>query len=340
MKNVIENLSDLSHNFFGSYPNKIIKLKGDGSYRNVYRIYYSHASYIGIYGPNISENRAFLSFTKQFMNQNLPVPFLYTCSPDYKFYLEEDLGDLLLNDYVAQVPLAQHVTNIYQKVINILPQFQIDAGRSFDYSQCYQSKFFDYEAMMRDLLYFKDNFLSAFCRISYNENSLLADFKKLASLLAKADAEHFLYRDFQSKNIMIVVDQPHFIDYQSGRVGALQYDVASLLFDSNVDLDDEFRNSMLFYYLENLGRYSDITIDVERFLALYYEFALLRVLQALAAFAFLSLQKKKTQFLKSIPQGLNNISSLLQNKELDLKLPELRRIFETDILQNEKLLNL
>ncbi len=338
MQKVMEKLAKLCQKTMGDPPNEVIKLQGDGSDRHIFRLSYFDSSYIGIYGANRAENDAFVAFTNHFYKSSIPVPKIFDYEQDEGIYIEEDLGDVTLCDYVASCCSGfladRRLTNIYKKVIEWLPEFQISAGPTIDYSYCYQSLHFDYDAMMRDLLYFENSFLHVFKTAPYNKDKLAADFSMLASHLARIPTPFFMYRDFQSKNIMIMNEAPHFIDYQSGRKGALQYDLASLLFDAYVNIDNNFREEMIDFYLSTL---TPLKIPTRDFKRCFNDFALLRVLQALAAFAFLSMVKGKRQFLSSIPNGLMNIEFLLQHSGIFLKMDELQRIFSEDILCNSRL---
>ena len=339
MQKIKDNLSLLAEECFGATPIEIKQLWGDGSDRKIFRIFYDDESYIGVYGLNPAENNAFISFSNHFKNYNLPVPNIFAFERRLGIYVETDFGDISLRDYIIG-PAKSHVTlpqlrEIYTKILENLLDFQLVAGQSIDFDRCYQSKVFDFRAMMQDLLYFKSSYLDRFSRSTYDEQKLLSEFQSLAEHLSSVSAVFFLYRDFQSKNIMIHDDEPFYLDYQSGRMGALQYDVASLLFDANVDLPDDFRDTMLHSYLSKLSAYNVISSD--EFVRTFYDFALLRLLQALAAFSFLSYQKGKMQFAECIPQALKNIDVILYQKALTIKVPQLKRIFDKAFCIHESL---
>lgn len=320
----------------GSLPIDIQELCGDGSDRKIFRLVYDNASYIGVYGTNSDENDAFISFSRHFKNYNLPVPQIIAYDRNLGVYIESDFGDISLRDFFLERENSsenwKQLEEIYFKIIEKLLQFQLVAGPSIDYTLCYQSRVFDSRAMMQDMLYFKIRYLDKFTPKAYNEQKLLSEFQSFAAHLSTVRADYFLYRDFQSKNIMIMDDEPFFLDYQSGRMGALQYDVASLLFDANLDLPDDFRNEMLRLYMSKLSKY--IAIRADEFQCTFYDFALLRLLQVLAAFSFLSYQKGKMQFLRCIPQALKNIDYVLDKNGLECRMPELYRIFYEDIFPN------
>jgi hypothetical protein len=137
----------------------------------------------------------------------------------------------------------------------------------------------------------------------------------------------------QSRNIMLVNNTPYFIDYQGGRKGPLQYDIASLLFDAKANLSHSLRQELLDYYIETINKY--IAITKQDFIRFYYGFVLIRILQALGAYGFRGLYEKKEHFLLSIPYAVNNLEWLLLNQHIPLKIPELTKVIEL-IINQEK----
>jgi aminoglycoside/choline kinase family phosphotransferase len=331
----VDRLAHLHERCFGTAPASIIELAGGGSDRKIYRMFSAvNETTIGIYGANRSENEAFISFSDTFHQQGIPVPLVIAYDADAQVYLECDLGDMTLSDWYAQRGADRKAArSMYQQVISWLPKIQITSKDSIDYAKCYQFAAFRRQAMQYDLDYFQSSFLSRFLRIRYDAALLANDFNALISHLLQAPYDAFMYRDFQSKNIMILNEQPFFIDYQSGRKGALQYDIASLLFDANVVLSPSFREELLEVYLNETAKY--LLMQEKKFRAYYYDFALLRMLQALAAFSFLVFQKGKSSFMASIPNALLNIAFLLSHDRCIMsRFAELRRLFEDDILVN------
>lgn len=330
----LQKLTRLYQQRFGSLPAGITRLNGDGSDRQLYRLYSAaKTSVIGVIGPHHAENEAFISFTRSFRALALPVPEVFIYDAQNGIYLESDLGDTTLHQWVCRYgeDSPSHLP-LYREIIKWLIKFQVVARERLDYSKCYQFPAFTQEAIHYDLNYFESSFLSRFTTIAYDRFQLHNDFNTFISRLVQAESAYFLYRDFQSKNILLVDDQPFFIDYQSGRRGALQYDLASLLFDANLNLSDAFREEMLHFYLESVAKY--LRIDDQEFICFYYDFAAVRMLQALAAFSFLSFDKGKKYFLKNIPNALKNIQNLLVKGSILKDLPELRQIFENDLFLN------
>ncbi len=331
-----EQLIDFFIKTFAETPTSILKLPEAGSYRAYYRIISTNHKAIGAFNQDIKENTAFLSFTKHFYSSGLPVPEIYYESEDKLYYLLEDLGDTTLYSFIIQhrenyIPTDQ-LFNVYKNVLNKLPQFQIQ-GRNIDYSVCYPRNAFDRQSMMWDLNYFKYYFLKL-AKIPFDEQLLEDDFNFLCDHLTKADDNYFLYRDFQSHNIMLKDQIPYFIDYQGGRKGALQYDLASLLYDSKADLRDDIRNDLLEHYLEVLSMH--INLNRNDFMEYYPGFVLLRIMQAMGAYGFRGFYERKEIFLKSVPYAIRDLKSIL--KDIQIKIPHLldtlKRLTESQSLLN------
>jgi aminoglycoside/choline kinase family phosphotransferase len=281
-------------------------------------------SAIGILYPVREENLAFLEFSRHFRRHGLPVPEIYAENLSQGAYLEEDLGDTTLFEFLganrtgeAIAPLA---VEAYRKVVAMLPRFQVEAGRDLNYKLCYPRPSFDRQSIAWDLNYFKYYFLRL-AGVPFNEQALENDFSRLTKFLLGASHDYFLYRDFQSRNVMLRDGEPFFLDYQGGRKGALQYDIASLLFDGKADLPPEMRQELLDHYLDCLGSY--IPVDREAFMEHYYAYVYVRILQALGAYGFRGFYERKAHFLQSVPYALKNLRWLAGHVKLPIALPAL-----------------
>jgi aminoglycoside/choline kinase family phosphotransferase len=303
---------------------RIEPLPAHGSARKYFRLYSDRQTYIGTHNSDKAENSAFLSFSKHFYKLDLPVPKIYAEDMRRDIYLQQDLGDLTLFEYMDSVRRAEgfssKIITVYEKVIQILPRFQITAARDFDFNICYPRQSFDKQSMMWDLNYFKYYFLKL-AKIPFNEQKLEDDFQHFTDFLLSAERDYFLYRDFQSRNIMLLQENPYFIDYQGGRRGALQYDIASLLYDAKADIPPEIRNYLLDKYLEALNEH--LPVNRENFINYYYGFVFIRIMQALGAYGFRGFYERKEQFLKSVPYAIANLEYLLHSVTLPLPLPAL-----------------
>ena len=337
--NVLEKLFE-AH--FHLNPERVEPLSAavSGSGRKLTRLQAGKIKAMGIeYGVR-EENVAFLAFSRHFRRHGLPVPEIYGEDLSQGAYLEEDLGDTTLFQFVATNRdgdvLAPAAVDVYRKVVQALPRFQIEAGRDLDYSVCYPRGSFDRQSISWDLNYFKYYFLRL-AAIPFNEQALEDDFERLTQFLLSAPSDYFLYRDFQSRNIMLRDGDPWFIDYQGGRKGALQYDIASLLYDAKADLPPAVREKLLNDYLDALATH--ISLDRDAFLRHYYAYVYVRILQALGAYGFRGFYERKAHFLQSVPYALKNVRWLLHNVTLPIELPTLLEAFRS-MLGSEKLLGL
>jgi aminoglycoside/choline kinase family phosphotransferase len=332
-------LNTLFEKQFRAPAERIQPLQGElgGSGRQIIRLSRGNHSAIGVLYGVREENGAFLSFSRHFRRHGLPVPEIYAEDLDRGAYLEEDLGDTTLFDFLTSnrsgESIALPVVDFYRKVVAELPRFQVEAGRDLDYSVCYPRGSFDRQSINWDLNYFKYYFLRL-AAIPFNEQALEDDFDRLTNLLLEAPGDYFLYRDFQSRNVMLRGAQPYFVDYQGGRKGALQYDIASLLFDAKADLPPDLRQLLLDAYLDALSKH--IKLDREAFLRYYYAFVYARILQALGAYGFRGFYERKAHFLQSVPYAMKNIRWLLHNAKLPVELPTLMSAFQ-NMLGSEKL---
>ena len=324
-----ELIRQLFKQWSGESSLEISSLPPSGSDRKYFRIQYSKGSVIGAYNPIEEENTAFLSLTKHFRSLGLPVPEILAEDTSNYVYLLEDLGDTtlfsLLPHQREQVCFGKEVMEYYRKILDILPLFQIKAAKDLDFSVCFPRHAFDRNSMMWDLNYFKYYFLKL-AGIMYDEQKLEDDFQAFCDYLLDADDQYFLYRDFQSRNIMICNGEPLFIDYQGGRKGALQYDIASLLFDAKANLHPLQREELLDYYIQSLQK--QVPVEEESFRAHFYGFVLIRIMQAMGAYGFRGFYEKKPLFLQSIPYAKRNMLWLLENDKIPATTPYLKQIVE------------
>ncbi len=332
-------LIKLFEQHFRSHVVSAQPLQGElgGSGRKIIRLASEKTSAIGILYGMREENVAFLEFSRHFRHHGLPVPEIYAEDLDHGAYLEEDLGDTTLFEFLSKNRaggnIAPQVVEAYRKVVAVLPRFQVQAGRDLNYGVCYPCASFDRQSIAWDLNYFKYYFLRL-AGISFNEQALENDFGRLTDFLLSAPSDYFLYRDFQSRNVMLPGGQPFFLDYQGGRKGALQYDIASLLYDAKADLPPELRQQLLDHYLGTLAGF--IKLDREAFLRHYYAYVYIRIMQALGAYGFRGFYERKAHFLQSVPYALKNLRWLLHHAELPVALPTLMDAF-TSMLASEKL---
>ncbi len=325
-------LRQLFERHFGQPATSVAPVQGGlgGSGRLIVRLSNAQHSAIGILNSVREENLAFLSFTRHFLKHGLAVPQIYAEDATGTAYLEEDLGDTTLYQYLTAhrrgAELAPQALEAYARVVAELPRFQVVAGRDLDYSVCYPRAAFDAQSIHWDLNYFKYYFLKL-AGAEFHEQALEEDFVRLTARLLSAGQECLLYRDFQSRNIMLDITRnagrPYFLDYQGGRRGAPHYDIASLLFDAKADLPPAVREQLLGQYLDALARH--MRFDRSQFLADYPAWVLVRILQALGAYGYRGFYERKTYFLQSVPYALQNLRWLWQSSGLASELPALAK---------------
>lgn len=323
-------LTAIGHSHFGTKSFEIIKLKGDASNRRIYRLADNGSTAIAVCSDNKAENDAFLSFSQSFEKINLPVPKVFSYHANKNVYMLEDLGEVTLADWVARSckynPIKNdQVIQTYQRILDTLVLFQTKGFNVIDFSKCYQYEEFNFRSIYWDLCYFENRFIPYYVNLKFNELVFRKELSSLAFCLNKVKRSYFLYRDFQSRNIMIKDSKLYFIDYQSGRKGALQYDVASLLYDANVNLNSSTRDMLLNYYIENISQVVDI--NKSDFRNSYYDFVLIRLLQALGAFGFLVNVKNQKQYQPSIFSAIKNLDTIMNKMTVMDKMPVLKSIF-------------
>ena len=332
-------LKTLFEQRFHAPATHVYPLQGElgGSGRKIVRLSDATNNAIGILYGVREENIAFIEFSRHFRRHGLPVPEIYAEDLSQGAYLEEDFGDTTLFEFLSKnragENIAQPAVEAYRKVVAILPRFQIEAGRDLNYEVCYPRASFDRQSISWDLNYFKYYFLRL-AGVPFNEQALEDDFDTLTNFLLSADCNYFLYRDFQSRNIMLRNGEPYFLDYQGGRKGALQYDIASLLYDAKADLPPQLRQELLDLYIEKISTIAGI--KREAFLHHYYAYVYVRILQALGAYGFRGFYERKAHFLQSVPFALKNLRWLLHNVKLPIELPTLMQAFNS-MLASEKL---
>jgi aminoglycoside/choline kinase family phosphotransferase len=332
-------LQKLFEQRFHTPATRVQPLQGQlgGSGRNIIRLATDKQSAIGILYSVREENAAFLEFSRHFLRHGLPVPEIYAEDLSRGAYLEEDFGDTTLFESLSKNRVGENIApqavEAYRKVVAVLPRFQIEAGRDLNYNVCYPRGSFDRQSINWDLNYFKYYFLRL-AGIPFNEQALEDDFDSLTNFLLSANCDYFLYRDFQSRNVMLRGGEPFFLDYQGGRKGALQYDIASLLYDAKADLPPDLRHELLDLYIDKLGGF--IGVEREAFLHYYYSYVYVRILQALGAYGFRGFYERKAHFLQSVPYALKNLRWLLHNVKLPIALPTLMEAFNS-MLASEKL---
>ena len=333
MQQITQNIKELFKKFNATAILRIEKIPQSGSDRTYFRIYCENKkSYIATFSNNIKENNAFIYFSNHFKKINAPVPEVFAVNEEGNIYIQEDFGDVSLLNVLESNGQNELSLNLFKKSLNVLANLQINGDKNLDYTQCITSKEFGQQAILSDLLYFKYYFLDTL-KIPYDKEKLINEFEAISNYLAHADHKCFMFRDFQSRNIMVNNNEVYFIDYQGGMKGALQYDVASLLWQAKANLTDEWKDNLLQYYMDCVDAQFDEALDRTIFINQYNGYVLIRLLQVLGAYGFRGLFERKAHFLTSIPLALSNLKWFLQNKKIGISFPvfeELLKLVVTD----------
>ena len=329
MDAILQGIEQLGQQWKSEQPQRIEKLPQSGSDRIYFRVYWADGTTaIATYNLHVRENQTFIAFSSHFRERALSVPQVFGISEDGSLYIQEDLGADSLLDVLEREGHNDHVYSLFQQSLRELARIQIIGHSGFDYNKCLTAKEFGKQAIMSDLLYFKYYFLDAL-RKPYDKQALLDDFDALSTYLTRTAYKFFMFRDFQSRNIIINQDRVHFIDYQGGMQGALQYDVASLLWQAKAELSDTWKDQLLEYYLDQVDQQLGEQVDRNLFVSQYNGYVLIRLLQVLGAYGFRGLFERKAHFLSSIPLALRNLRSFLATRRIGIVTPEFDRVLQT-----------
>lgn len=335
---IVKTITQGYRDLFGKGDIDVTALPRSGSDRRYFRIAGSGKSIIGAHNANREENEAFIGFTGHFRSKSLPVPEIFGYFPERFVYYLQDLGDDNLYTWLHKKPVIapfdRETIDLYRKILDKLVLFQTRGISGLNLDLCYPHRSFDRQSMMWDMNYFKYMLLKLLAA-PFNERRLEHDFNALADYLLETGQDYFLYRDFQTANVMVVEGEPWFIDYQGGRKGAPQYDVASMLYDAKIPMYESDRESLLGYYIDNFCSISGE--DKDKFRGYYTGFSMIRVMQALGAFGFRGLYEQKPTFTDSIVPGARLLNQITLMAEPHIDLPELysaaRAIPETQIFR-------
>ncbi len=324
-KVIQENLSQLYMKKYGGEPT-IEKLPGAGSDRKYYRLHgVETPTVIGTFGSDRKEDECFINLSKVFLKSGVNVPEIYAEDLENRIYLQSDLGKLDLLSYLKD--RRSEGLGLAKEALRNLVKMQSTPESAW--KKRVINRPFSKRMIMWDLNYFKYDFLKP-AGIAFDEEKLENDFEKFASSVVGTDENlmGFMYRDFQSRNVMIKDGQPWFIDYQGGRRGPVLYDAVSFIWQAKANFNNEERNILIDVYIEQLSKVTRINSflinhDVNMMI-------LLRTLQVLGAYGFRGLVEKKAHFIESIPGALSNLSAILESGVLS-SYPELREVAEMSI---------
>ncbi len=340
----MEALKNLFESYSGRAAKDCVELTSSGSNRRYFRLTGGNLSIVGVIGTNKAENNAFVSISRHFIEKGIRVPRVLAVSEDGMRYIQEDLGDDMLYNMVAQGRdsgvYSSYERALLVKTIEQLPKIQFRGGEGMDWKVCFPEPAFNERMVMFDLNYFKYCFLKA-TGLDFDEVRLQEDFERLRDDLMGDMGETFMYRDFQARNVMVKDGEPYFIDFQGGRRGPVYYDVASFVWQARSRFPEDLRNELVEAYLRALKGYTQV--DEEEFHTRLRLFVLFRTIQVLGAYGFRGFFEKKPHFLASVPYALSNLRKLLKTpfsdypylNEVLTKLTTLRQL--NDVAEDKRL---
>ncbi|SMC49799.1 aminoglycoside phosphotransferase family protein [Moheibacter sediminis] len=309
-------------------------LSGGGSARKYYRFNYSDQTFILTESENVEENRTFIYFTEHFSKVIENLPMIYQVSEDTTLYVQSDFGNETLLDVVLKNPNESKF--LYEKSIRQLVKMQVLGGADMDYSKCFSYPKFNHILVLRDLFLFKNYFLNLL-GIEFNQGKLIQDFEKFSMDFEQIPEQYFVYRDFQTRNIMVYENESYFIDYQGGLKGPAQYDLVSILWQAKTDLPENWKEEFYGIYVNEFIDLTQQDLDGIQFRKGYDLCVLERLLQVLGTYGFRGVYQGKKHFIESIEFGLKNLEKIkeypvLENytelKKVILKLTE-KSTFQT-----------
>jgi len=326
MQLMIDAISELYKDWKGGGHTQLDVLPQSGSERRYFRLYDTSESVIGTYGANIKENEVFIYFSNHFRKKDLPVAKILAVNDTLTAYLQEDFGDRSLLHILEEKNFTDEVYFLFRRSLEALAELHVKGDEGLNYNLCLTNAEFGKQAIMADLLYFKYYFLDALRR-PYDKQKLIDDFEALSIYLTRTEYKYFMFRDFQSRNILVKDDNSiHFIDYQGGMKGAPQYDVASMLWQARANLPDEWKENLLVDYMNAFENLIASSLERNIFRSQYNGYVLIRLLQVLGAYGFRGLFERKAQFLTSIPLALRNLKWFFENQSFGIAVPEFSKV--------------
>ncbi|MCU0538579.1 MAG: sugar phosphate nucleotidyltransferase [Desulfobacterales bacterium] len=290
-------------------------LAGDGSDRRWFRLAAEGRSLVaadhGLHPPvPMAEADSFVAIGRHLHAIGAPVPAIRFADPFAGLVFLEDLGDCRLQEAALREADRRRVLAWYRAIIDRLIEVSQAGARGFDPAWAFQTPRYSRDLILeRECRYFLDSFLKTVAGIRIPFSELAEEFERIAAGALQDAVEGFMHRDFQSRNIMQKEGRWYFIDFQGGRIGPLQYDLASLLIDPYVGLSPREQEELLGYAVERAaGRHP---VDPARFRSCYAHCALARNLQILGAFGFLGITRGKPFFVNFIPAALAGLQAQL-----------------------------
>lgn len=329
-----ENVKLFFEEYIGGKSTDFFSLAQSGSARQNFVGENSNQKFIITYNENLAENESFYYFSQVFSALKLNSPQIFKISEDRKLYIQEFLGELTFSEIIDKEGLSERVKTLVKQTLTKLFELQTKTQNQIDYSKTFEYENYDNLPITNDLFYFK-SFIADVLEIPYHKASLLKEFKKITEILENTVPKGLMIRDFQARNIMVNNDDKvFFIDYQSAMKGPLMYDVISFLYQAKANFPEEFKEEMLAFYFslwENTETKSELKQSLKPIL-------LIRLMQVLGAYGFRGLIQRKSHFLKSLDQGIENLYQFSNHWEEMKDFPELKKLIselKSETFQNK-----
>jgi aminoglycoside/choline kinase family phosphotransferase len=287
---------------FGSETPTVEPLEKGGSDRKFYRIRLGGDSMIFIkYSKHREENRQYVAIARFLAKAGVPVPEVYLHDEAESLIWMQDLGELDLWSH-RNSPWSTRYA-LYRSTLDAVFAMHHNATATDGVGDLELQKVFDTDLYLWEQRYFFEHCLGNFFKTDTEELAALASLPELRAAAKRLASlpRVLVHRDFQSQNVMIREGAAWLIDFQGMRYGLAQYDLASLLYDPYVSLNDGERGELLCYYKSLCGGVSAEFDDAFRWCAVQ------RLMQALGAYGFLGLQKGRFEFLTHVPVALRSL---------------------------------
>ena len=320
---------------------KYDRIKGDGSDRRWYRVIAKSEEDSlqklimvdhGIRAQSAtSEVDSFIAIGRHLYDRGVSIPRIYLYDNFSGLVFLEDLGDVKLQKLVMNTEDTEEVALYYKTVIDLLINMSTSGAEGFDISWTYQTPYYSKDLILKkECLYFVDAFLRNYLGMDYLFEDFKDEFESLAEKTLKFPVNGFMHRDMQSRNIILKDNKFYIIDFQGGRIGPVQYDLASLLIDPYVDLPYQLRDQLLDYFIKRFSKFFHINEKQFRYCFRYCSLA--RNLQILGAFGNLIRINGKRYFEQYIPAAVKTLKYNLSGFE-DAEFSGIKSVVEKMVLR-------
>lgn len=284
----------LRENGYYNDKSSIVKLSGDASSREYYRLYDFEKSFIiCTEEPNGQQSKDFQLITS-LISEEIQTPKIFFYKPESSILVLEDVGDVSLKDFYNSNGLSMH-----KKAVDDIKTYQ-----DMDIQVC-QNRFFDREKIGFEFDLAINYFVKQYLKIDIsNENKVIHDIREKVISYYESHKDVVCHRDYHSNNLYIKEETLYHIDYQDMRVGPKMYDLVSLVDDCYISLSEEERETLLNRFDKdfiNLYRYDYQIVQIQR------------TFKALGSFAYLSIEKGKNGYLPFIDNNLKKLINVLNS---------------------------